>query len=93
MADEINGENSIQDLEFTKKQSAKTYGPRIILNLVRIRHERGKTGEAHDLLKGVYDRFMDSLDSVRPEGSLKNVGSIERVKIIIVIRLNQAQIS
>jgi hypothetical protein len=64
MADEINEENFIQAMELAKKHSDKTYGSHIIRNLVRMRHEQGKTGEAHDLLKGVYDRFMDSLGSV-----------------------------
>jgi hypothetical protein len=62
--DERVEENLNHALELSRKQSAKTYELRAAMDLAGLWHKAGRSGEAYDLLKGVYDWFAEGHDSV-----------------------------
>jgi predicted ATPase len=57
-------ENFTQALELSRKQSAKTFELRAASDLAKLWKKQGKTKEAYDLLKCVYDWFTEGFDSV-----------------------------
>ena len=65
-------ENLKHALELSRKQSAKTYELRAAMDLAGLWHKKGKTVEAYELVKEVYDWFKEGHDSV----DLKNARKI-----------------
>jgi len=57
-------ENFRQALELSGKQSARTFELRAASDLARLWLKQGKTNEAYDLMKSVYDWFTEGFDSV-----------------------------
>jgi len=62
--DETVEKNLIQALKLSSKQSAKTFELRAARDLARLWHKQGRTEEAYNLLKGVYNWFSEGFDSV-----------------------------
>jgi tetratricopeptide (TPR) repeat protein len=51
-------------LKLSREQSAKTFELRTAGDMAKLWQKQGKTNEAYDLLKGVYDWFTEGLDSI-----------------------------
>ena len=62
--DSVIEDNFKKALELSRKQSARTYQLRAAVDLARLWQKQGKTKEANDLLKRIYDWFTEGFDSV-----------------------------
>ena len=62
--DDIVEENFKHSLKLSRSQSAKTFELRAAGDLASLWKKQGKTNEAYDLLKGVYDWFSEGFDTV-----------------------------
>ncbi len=62
--DETVEKNLKQALKLSRKQAAKTFELRSARDLARLWQKQGRTEEAYNLLKGVYNWFSEGFDSV-----------------------------
>jgi predicted ATPase len=53
----------LQALDWARRQGALSWELRCATSLARAKHEQQRTGEAHELLSAVYDRFTEGFDT------------------------------